>query len=101
MKKLIVMYKAPVDSAAFTEYYRHTHLPLVTKIPGLLHTQVTMIDRTLMGDEGNYMLVEMHFKDTDSFKAAMRSAENAATGADLANFASGLVTVMTGTAVEL
>jgi uncharacterized protein (TIGR02118 family) len=96
MKKLIALYKTPVDADAFMAHYRTKHLPLVGKIPGLLRTEVTMLDRTLMGEAGNYMLVEMCFADADSFRAAMKSPENAATGKDLANFAAGLVTVMTG-----
>ena len=97
MKKLIALYKTPADPEAFMTHYVNVHLPLVAKIPGLLKAEVTMIDRTLMGDAGGFMLAEMYFADADSFKAAMKSPENAATGADLANFAEGLVTVMTGT----
>ena len=100
MKKLIALYKTPVDADAFMQHYRDTHLPLVAKIPGLVRTEVTRIDRTLMGESGNFMLVEMMFADADSFRAAMKSPENAATGADLANFADGLVTVMTGETIE-
>jgi len=100
MKKLIALYKTPVDADAFVTHYRDVHLPLVAKIPGLVRTEVTMIDRTLLGEPGSHMLVEMYFVDAESFKAAMKSPENAATGADLANFAKGLVTVMTGTVAD-
>lgn len=100
MKKLIALYKAPGDPDAFMAHYRTTHLPLVEKIPGLVRAELTMIDRTLMGEQGNFLLAEMFFADADSFKAAMKSPENAATGADLTNFAEGLVTVMTGTVLE-
>jgi uncharacterized protein (TIGR02118 family) len=96
MKKLLALYKTPGDPEAFLAHYRTTHLPLVQKIPGLVRADVTLIDRTLMGEQGNFMLAEMLFADADSFRAAMKSPENAATGADLANFAEGLVTVMTG-----
>lgn len=100
MKKLIALYKAPTDPEAFICHYRERHLPLVAKIPGLLRTELTLIDRTLLGEAGNYMLAEMYFADEDSFRTAMRSPENAATGADLVNFADGLVTVMTATVTE-
>lgn len=100
MKKLIALYKTPVDPEAFIAYYRAVHLPLVAKIPGLVRTEVTMIDRTLLGEPGSHMLVEMHFADADSFRAAMKSPENAATGADLTNFADGLVTIMAGTSED-
>ena len=96
MKKLIALYKAPADAEAFMRHYRETHLPLVQRVPGLVKTELTLIERTLMGEPGNYLLAEMYYADEDSFRAAMKSPENAATGADLANFAAGLVTIMTG-----
>lgn len=96
MHKLIALYRTPADEAAFMAYYQNTHLPLVAKIPGLVRAEVTRITRTLMGESGHFLLAEMVFADAESFKAAMKSAENAATGADLANFAQGIVTVMTG-----
>lgn len=100
MKKMIALYKTPSDPDAFMAYYREKHLPLVRAIPGLVRTELTTIDRTLLGESGHYLLAEMIFADEDSFRAAMRSPENAATGADLAKFAEGLATVMTGTVVE-
>jgi len=101
MKKLIALYKAPADPAAFMDYYAGVHAPLVGKIPGLVKAEITRINRTLAGDQGNFLLAEMYFADEDSFRAAMKSPENAATGADLANFAGGLVTVMTGDVIEI
>lgn len=101
MKKLIILYTVPEDEVAFMAHYRNVHLPLVEKVPGLIHTNLTRINRTLMGEEGNFLLVELCFADADSFKAAMKSPENAATGADLANFAAGIVTVMAGEALDV
>ncbi len=62
-----------------------------------MRAEVTRLDRTLMGEQGNFMLAEMIFADEESFRTALNSAENAAAGADLGNFAAGIVTVMTGT----
>jgi len=98
MKKMVVLYKTPADPEAFMSYYQDNHLPLVAKIPGLVKSEVTRLDRTLIGD-GYFLMAEMYFADADSFKAAMKSPENAATGADLANFADGLATVMIGEAL--
>jgi uncharacterized protein (TIGR02118 family) len=98
MKKMIVLYKTPADPEAFMAYYHANHLPLVAKIPGLVRSEITRLDRTLVGD-GYFLMAEMYFADADSFKAAMKSPENAATGADLANFAAGLATVMIGEAL--
>lgn len=40
MAKMIVLYGAPKDPAAFDRYYRETHLPLVKAIPGLCCLEV-------------------------------------------------------------
>ena len=100
MKKLIAIYRVPGDAEAFLTHYREKHMPLASKIPGLIRAEVTQIERTILGEAGNFLLAEMYFADADSFKAAMKSPENAATAADLANFAEGLVTVMTGEVIE-
>ena len=99
MKKLVALYKAPADAAAFMAHYQDKHVPLVRKIPGLFKVEVTRIERTLMGEQGNFLLAEMYFED-HRFKEAMKSPENAATGQDLGLFAEGLVTVMTGEVLE-
>lgn len=100
MKKLIAIYRTPSDTDAFLIHYREKHLPLASKIPGLIRTEVTRIERTIMGEAGNFLLAEMYFADADSFRTAMKSPENVAAGADLANFAEGLVMIMTGEVME-
>ncbi|HKP79799.1 MAG TPA: EthD family reductase, partial [Phenylobacterium sp.] len=94
MKKLIALYKAPADAEAFMRHYRETHLPLVQRVPGLVKTELTLIERTLMGEPGNYLLAEMYYADEDSFRAAMKSPENAATGADRAKLAERIKTLV-------
>jgi uncharacterized protein (TIGR02118 family) len=101
MKKLIALYKAPEDADAFFAHYRNVHLPLVHKIPGLVGTDVTRINRTLSGEKGNFLLVEMLFADETSFANAMKSPECAATGKDAATFAGKIVTIMTGETLDL
>lgn len=94
--KLIAMYTQPADVDAFEAEYAN-HLKLVEKIPGLQETRLTHVSRTLMGDHGFYMMAEMIFADKDSFKAAMRSPEMAATGKDAARFAGDILTTMIAT----
>jgi len=96
MHKLLALYKIPTDEAAFFAHYNAVHLPLVEKIPGLVKTEVTRIDRTLMGEEGNFLLAELYFADPESFKIAMKSEANSAVGADAVALAPGILTVMTG-----
>lgn len=91
--KLVALYKQPADPASFEEAYFNTHLPLLSKVPGLRRTVVTRFSRTLMGD-GLYMMAEMYFGDESSLKNAMKSPEMAAAGENLNSFAAGLVTLM-------
>ena len=101
MFKLIALYKAPQDADAFMAHYKGTHVPLVARVPGLQKVEVTKVLNTLMGEQGNFLLAEMYFADEASYKAAMKSPENAAAGKDLANFANGLVTLMKGEVLEV
>lgn len=100
MKTLLALYKTPAYPDKFMAYYNTTHLPLVRKVPGLVSADVIHVDRTLMGEQDWFLIAEMRFADADSFRAAMKSPENAAVGADLANFADGLVTVLIGSTDE-
>lgn len=101
MKKLLALYEAPGEADLFMEHFRTVHLPLIDKIPGLVRTEVTRIERMLLGKTAFFLLAEMYFADDDSFRTAMHSPENTASGADLANFAGGLATVMTGEVLTL
>lgn len=91
--KLVALYKKPADTEAFEAEYFNTHMPLISKVPGLVNTVITRFTRTLMG-EGMYMMAEMYFTDESALKAAMKSPEMAAAGANLNTFAEGLVTLM-------
>lgn len=95
MSKLIALYKQPPDLADFEQQYFSTHLPLLSKVPGLQRTVLTRINRTLMGDS-YYLMAEMYFPDNDTLKAGLRSPEMSAAGENLNSFASGLVTLMFG-----
>ena len=101
MKKLVVLYRTPEDTDAFMRYYREKHLPLAATVPGLLRTEITRINKTLVGAQDNFLLAELYFETEEAFAAATKSPEFAATGADLGNFAGGLATVMIGEVMEL
>jgi uncharacterized protein (TIGR02118 family) len=93
--KLIALYKQPPDPQAFDEAYFKTHLPLLNQVPGLTHTSIIRLTRTLMG-ESYYMLAVMEFGSESAMKNGMRSPEMAAAGENLNSFAEGLVTLMYG-----
>lgn len=93
--KLIALYKQPADPTAFDHAYFGTHLPLVARVPGLRGVKITRFTRTLSG-EGFYLMAEMSFDDEAALKAAMKSPEMAAAGANLQTFAAHLVTMLFG-----
>lgn len=95
MSKLVALYKQPPDPEAFDEAYFKTHLPLISKVPGLQKTVLTRFSRTIMGD-GFYLMTEMYFSDKEALKAAMRSPEMAAAGENLNTFAGDLTTLAFG-----
>ena len=101
MKKIVVLYNVPEDEQAFFAYYKNVHLPLANKTPGIVGVELTKIGRTLVGSPGAFFLVELLFADEATLEAAMKTPEFAATGADTHNFATGGVTVMMGSAVEM
>ncbi len=88
--KLVALYKQPSEPAAFDQAYFNTHLPLIKKVPGLQRTVITRFNRALMGD-AYYLMAEMYFTD---IKAAMKSPEMAAAGANLDSFAQGLYSLL-------
>ena len=95
MVKLVVVYGAPDDPAAFDDYYAGTHTPLVHKIPGLRRFDAGKVLGTPDGSPPPYYLMaELYFDDAGALQDGMGSPEGRAAGDDLANFASGGATLM-------
>lgn len=77
------LYRRPEDSDVFDSNYFGTHVPIVADTPGLLENKVHRVTRQLVGEPGYYLLAELVFADTASMKAAFKSPEWAASGANL------------------
>lgn len=91
MYQLIALFHQPAHPQAFDAAYWNTHVPLAKKIPGLISLEVS---KTLPGKEGPaqyYQMAVLTFADKDTFKTAMKSAENAEAGANLLSFAKDIV----------
>ena len=91
--KLVAVYEAPEDRAAFDRHYDEVHTPLAKAIPGLSELRVTRLADRLMGETNVYLIAELVFPDQASFDAAISSDENKAAGRDLAHFAKGKVSL--------
>ena len=78
MARLLVLYHAPKDGAAFDRYYTSTHIPIAKKIPGLRKYDVST---------GG--VATLYFDSVADIQNAFASPEGQAAAADLANFADG------------
>jgi uncharacterized protein (TIGR02118 family) len=81
--KLVVLYTQPDDAGAFDEHYLGTHMPLVSKVPGLQRAESGRLVTPLDGGEHTYYrMAELYFADQAALDAALGSAEGSATYAD-------------------
>jgi uncharacterized protein (TIGR02118 family) len=94
MYRVSVCYGQPTDPAAFDEYYTAVHVPLALKTPGLVSFTTGKCQSLMPGQNAPYyMVASLTFASAEDLKAALRSTEMAAASADVANFATGGVTL--------
>ena len=99
--KFVALYGPPADAAAFERYYAETHVPLARRLPGLQQVETTLILNAAQGEVAPYYrIAELWFTDIGQLQAAVMSAEGQALTADVANFATGGVTVLVARAEE-
>ena len=87
MARLVVIYKAAKDPAAFDKYYFGTHVPIAKKIPGLRKYEVSKgVVGMPAGPSGSQLVAILHFDNMAAIQNAFASAEGQATVANLQNF---------------
>ncbi len=97
MIKATVLYGQPTDADAFETYYSETHLPLAAKTQGVLKAEFSKCFPNADGSApAFYRIAELYFTGLAEMQEAMGSVEGKAMAADLANFASGGVTMIVG-----
>ena len=95
MIKLTALYGHPTDPTAFEKYYATTHMPLVAKISGVIRHEKARVVGTPSGEKPSYhRMFEAWFESEAVMGAAMGSPAGIAVVADLANFATGGVTIL-------
>ncbi len=94
--QLTVIYHHPEDPAAFDDHYTSTHAPLARKIPGLQSYTSQKCGPGPEGAPAEYLVAMLVFEDEAGFGAGMGSEEGMAAGGDVANFATGGVTMLAG-----
>ena len=81
--KLVVLYTHPDDPDAFERHYFDTHMPLVSKIPGLQRAETARFVAALDGGEQTYFReAELYFADQGALEAAFGPDEGKAAAAD-------------------
>ncbi|TGD89128.1 EthD family reductase [Mycolicibacterium sp. CH28] len=94
MFRVSVCYGTPEDPGAFDDYYTTTHAPLALKIPGLAGLTTGKCRSLMPGQQAPYyMVASLMFDTADDLKTALKSPEMATASADVANFATGGVTL--------
>ena len=92
--RLVVTYGQPADPEAFDTYYRETHTPLALKQPGLLRLTFGRPEAMGPADAMPYLIAELDFASEQAMGESLGSPEGKAAGGDLANFATGGVTLL-------
>ena len=99
MIKATVLYGHPTDSVAFEKYYAETHTPIALKMEVDKMELTKFLSAPDGGKPAYYRMAELYFAGPAEMQQSMGSSEGQATAADLANFATGGVTMIIG-AVE-
>jgi uncharacterized protein (TIGR02118 family) len=95
MIKLTALYGHPTDPDAFETYYAKMHMPLVARMPGLKRHEKALVVGTPGGDAPPYhRMFEAWFDDQAGLDATFGSPEGKVVVDDLANFATGGVTIL-------
>ena len=97
---LLALYNQPEDAAAFDRHYESTHSKLGLAFPGLRAFTGTHPGPDADGKPSTYYFIAaLTFDDEDALNSALSGPEGEAAVADLANFASAGVTLLSGPTV--
>ncbi|HEX4628659.1 MAG TPA: EthD family reductase, partial [Gemmatimonadales bacterium] len=98
---VIVLYNQPKDSAAFEKYYAETHVPLFASHAqeiGVTRVELMKFASTVDGKPPTlYREADLRFASKEALEKGIATPGWKAVAADLANFATGGVTVLIGT----
>ena len=101
MFKVTVLYHHPKDTQQFEEYYSQKHLPVARQMPELSKVELTKFESGPgAAKPAYYRMAELYFHAKKTMEETMGSPEGQATIDDLANFATGGVTILLGDVEE-
>ncbi len=97
MIKITVLYGHPTNPEDFEKYYAETHSEKIKKVTGIAKQEYT---KFLPNPDGStvayYRMAELYFTTPEAMQQTMQSNEGQALAADLPNFTTGGVTIITG-----
>jgi uncharacterized protein (TIGR02118 family) len=94
MVKMTLLYGHPKDAAAFERYYADTSLPLAAKIKGIRIELAKVIGTPDGSRPAFYRQADVYYESRDHMDKVMATPEAQAAVADIANFATGGVTII-------
>ncbi len=94
MHKVLALYPPPKDPVHFKRYYEETHLPLAAQLPGLLSSCHTFSIEGVGGPSPYFCIWEGEFADAKAMGDSMESPIGQKVAADVANYATGGVTIV-------
>jgi len=94
MHKVLALYPPPKDPVHFKRYYEETHLPLAAQLPGLLASRHTFSIEGVGSPSPYFCIWEGEFADAKAMGDSMESPMGQKVAADVANYATGGVTII-------
>lgn len=88
MHKLVVLYPHPEDPKHFETYYRAKHLPLASRLPGVMAARYSLQVTSEEGKSPYFAVFEADFVDAQSMQSAMASEWGLRVVDDVPNYAS-------------
>lgn len=96
MKRVVVIYGPPKDASAFDKHYSDVHTKLVVQMPHLKRFQFsTGAVESSSPDRPAHLVAFLDYATQTELDASLASPQGKAAVDDLANFASGGVTILT------
>jgi 4-carboxymuconolactone decarboxylase len=92
--KVLAMYPPPKDPAHFKHYYEGTHLPLAAELPGLISSRYSFAIEGMETASPYFCVWEGEFASEGAMNAAIQSPAGQKVVADVANYATGGVTII-------
>lgn len=97
MYRLSVLYGTPDDPAEFDRYYRDVHVPIAKQMTGLTAWTLTWITEQQGVPADVYLIADLYAGSKDEMDTILASDAGVAAAADVANFATGGATFVSGT----